>query len=104
MLHDDLLAQARHLATRERRRPKQASLRRAVSAAYYALFHYLIDDVVRFFESGNAESLANAMLEVLGDAKLRARLVEAGRAYAQANSWSSRKADYLMLVDSLCSA
>jgi glycosyltransferase involved in cell wall biosynthesis len=65
--------------------------------------YYFNDDVVRFFESGNAESLANAMLEVLGDAKLRARLVEAGRAYAQANSWSSRKADYLMLVDSLAS-
>lgn len=39
--HDDLLEQARHLALRERRRPRQASLRRAVSAAYYALFHLL---------------------------------------------------------------
>ena len=40
-LHDDLLAQAGQLASRERTRPKQASLRRAVSAAYYALFHLL---------------------------------------------------------------
>jgi hypothetical protein len=40
-LHDDLLEQARHLALREPRRPRQASLRRAVSAAYYALFHLL---------------------------------------------------------------
>lgn len=40
-LPDDLLEQARHLATRERKRPKQASLRRAVSAAYYSLFHLL---------------------------------------------------------------
>lgn len=31
-----------HLANRERTRPKQASLRRAVSTAYYALFHLLI--------------------------------------------------------------
>ncbi len=38
----DLLDQARHLANRERTRPKQASLRRAVSTAYYALFHLLI--------------------------------------------------------------
>lgn len=37
-LHADLLKQARHLATKERRRPSQASLRRAISAAYYALF------------------------------------------------------------------
>jgi len=41
-LHAELLEQAEHLARRERRRPKQASLRRAVSAAYYSLFHLLI--------------------------------------------------------------
>ena len=43
---DDLLDQAYHLATRERKHPKQASLRRAVSNAYYALFHLLIDETV----------------------------------------------------------
>jgi len=41
-LHDDLLQQARFLANREPVHPRQASLRRAVSAAYYALFHALI--------------------------------------------------------------
>lgn len=46
-LHNELLRQARHLATKEPRRPLQASLRRAVSAAYYALFHLLVDDAVR---------------------------------------------------------
>jgi uncharacterized protein (UPF0332 family) len=45
--HRELLAQAVHLAGKERRRPKQASLRRAVSAAYYALFHFLIDEACR---------------------------------------------------------
>ncbi len=43
-LHADLLDQAQHLARREPRRPKQASLRRAVSAAYYALFHLLVSE------------------------------------------------------------
>jgi hypothetical protein len=43
---DDLLQQAYHLASKERRNPRQASLRRAVSTAYYALFHLLIDEVV----------------------------------------------------------
>ena len=38
----DLLRQARQLATKERVAPKQASLRRAVSTAYYALFHRLV--------------------------------------------------------------
>jgi len=37
-LHADLLDQAEHLAQLDQRRPKQASLRRAVSSAYYALF------------------------------------------------------------------
>ena len=46
-LHLDLLRQARHLATREPRRPSQASLRRSVSTAYYALFHLLVDEAVR---------------------------------------------------------
>ena len=46
-LHADLLAQAKHLARRELQRPKQASLRRAVSAAYYALFHMLVHDASR---------------------------------------------------------
>ncbi len=40
----DLLDQADLLASKEPRRPKQASLRRAVSTAYYALFHLLIED------------------------------------------------------------
>jgi len=37
-----LLAQALHLAERDRFRPEQANLRRAVGATYYALFHALI--------------------------------------------------------------
>ncbi len=37
-----LLAVARDLANLESHRPRQASLRRAVSSAYHALFHLLI--------------------------------------------------------------
>jgi uncharacterized protein (UPF0332 family) len=40
----DLLEQARHLVRREPRRPRQASLRRGISTAYYALFHLLIEE------------------------------------------------------------
>lgn len=42
-----LLEQARQLALRDKRRPLQVSLRRAVSAAYYALFHLLVRDASR---------------------------------------------------------
>jgi uncharacterized protein (UPF0332 family) len=39
--HADLLDQAEHLARLDPRRPKQVNLRRAISSAYYALFHLL---------------------------------------------------------------
>ncbi len=50
---DDLLEQATYLATRESKgRPRQASLRRAISAAYYALFHEVVDTVAGSVLSG----------------------------------------------------
>jgi hypothetical protein len=51
-LHQDLLEQAHHLALREPGKPRQASLRRAVSAAYYSLFHFLLHEATnRLFPS-----------------------------------------------------
>jgi hypothetical protein len=46
-----LLEQARHLATRPGP-ARQADLRRALSAAYYALFHMLVRDGAASFVSG----------------------------------------------------
>jgi hypothetical protein len=40
----DLLGQAEHLVELDPKRPKQANLRRAVSSAYYALFHLLVEE------------------------------------------------------------
>ncbi|MGB0564678.1 MAG: hypothetical protein ACPGVO_23200 [Spirulinaceae cyanobacterium] len=51
-LERDLLIQARYLLNKEPKRPKQASLRRATSSAYYALFHLLTDSCARFFVKG----------------------------------------------------
>lgn len=42
-LAHDLLEQAQQLALHDRRRPKQANLRRAISTAYYAVFHLLVE-------------------------------------------------------------
>jgi hypothetical protein len=36
------------LARHELRRPKQASLRRSISASYYALFHFLVEESTHF--------------------------------------------------------
>src|SRR5690348_10656250 len=65
----DLLEQAKHLAKREKNKPRQASLRRAASTAYYALFHFLIYEATlnwrrpeqrkslsRFFEHGKMKA------------------------------------------------
>jgi len=61
-LHHDLLDQAEHLATKEPRKPRQSSLRRAVSATYYALFHLLVDEaVVRFVKGPDASTLRNLL-------------------------------------------
>jgi hypothetical protein len=43
-LHDELLNQAERLTQLEPKHPRQASLRRATSTAYYALFHLLIHE------------------------------------------------------------
>jgi hypothetical protein len=42
--HDDLLTLARQMVDRNPGTPVEAELRRAVSTAYYALFHLLVDD------------------------------------------------------------
>jgi uncharacterized protein (UPF0332 family) len=72
--HDDLLQQALRLVHNEPRNPKQASLRRAVSAAYYALFHLLISEAAanwnranlraalgRAFDHGNMKAASNCI-------------------------------------------
>ncbi|MGD0183730.1 MAG: hypothetical protein ABSC25_00590 [Roseiarcus sp.] len=53
----DLLDQAELLANKEPRRPKQASLRRAVSTAYYALFHLMIEDSARALSPSSPAAL-----------------------------------------------
>jgi len=52
-LPDDLLVLAQDIAQLDARKPRQVCLRRAVSTAYYALFHRLIEDAARFLISGD---------------------------------------------------
>jgi hypothetical protein len=56
-LHDDLLEQAKHLAVREANKPRQASLRRAVSAAYYSVFHLLAHEGAKRFVPSTPKNL-----------------------------------------------
>jgi hypothetical protein len=66
-VHQDLIAQARALAKLDAKgKPKQANLKRAVSAAYYALFHFLVEEASRALigsqhgQQGYRQSLARA--------------------------------------------
>src|SRR5258708_10096471 len=63
--------------------------------------YYFDDSVVRFFESGDSDALAGAMIDVLRDRELRQRMIANAIAYSGRNSWDSRKPEYLQLVDSL---
>ena len=46
-MYEDLIELAGRIATLDVGRPKQANLRRAVSTAYYAVFHFLIGEACR---------------------------------------------------------
>src|SRR5262249_1614065 len=62
---------------------------------------YFDDSVVRFFESGNPEALAKAMLDLISDPDGCRAMVPRASMYAARNNWETRKKDYLALVDSL---
>ena len=51
----DLLEQAKMLTALDPRRPKQVNLRRAISAAYYAVFHLLTSDATALFVRDDLE-------------------------------------------------
>jgi hypothetical protein len=76
-----LLAQALHLARRDRFRPEQVSLRRAVSSAYYALFHALVGAACARLAGSGGQS--RAMRQVLARTFTHAEMQRASRAFAQ---------------------
>ena len=63
--------------------------------------YYFDDSVVRFFESGNEEELAQAMYEVLTDSQLRVSMLRNANKYVARHSWGRHKSRYLQLVDTL---
>jgi len=98
-LPQDLLEQAGHLAKREPKRPRQASLRRAVSAAYYALFHLLVLEGIRHWRIGRQRAkLARsfdhgAMKQVCSRKDFDPRLQEVADAFVQLQQ-ARHSADY----------
>jgi glycosyltransferase involved in cell wall biosynthesis len=64
--------------------------------------YYFNDSVVRFFESGNPDALAETIMDVLNHPKQSQDTIARAFNYAAHNSWEIRKQDYFGLVDSLC--
>ncbi|MGA2134018.1 MAG: hypothetical protein ABSH50_17125 [Bryobacteraceae bacterium] len=59
--HDELIAHAEFLATLDP--PRQADMRRAVSAAYYALFHLLTSEAAGNWKNINQQARFTRMLD-----------------------------------------
>jgi hypothetical protein len=79
-LYRDLFLQARDLATRDPGKPRQVNLRRAVSSAYYALFHALVDDACRLMLGGRHSEAP--FRHVLGRALAHGTMKQACTAFA----------------------
>lgn len=63
-MSDDLILTARRLARANPKRPKQADLKRAVSTAYYALFHTLARQCADLFIGAGAARSESAWSQV----------------------------------------
>lgn len=79
-LAQDLLEQAQFLVKREKTRPRQASLRRAVSTAYYACFHLLSSQAATQLTPGSPAGLCDRVQRSLvhGTMKAAAKSFESG--------------------------
>lgn len=77
---DQLVAQARTLVRLDPRRPSQANVRRAISAAYYALFHFLIERATTGLYGAGVST--RPLREVL------ARTYQHGTMKSAASAWS----------------
>lgn len=63
--------------------------------------YYFDDNTVSFFESGQADDCARAVLELLGSRQLRDQRVESGLRYVEKNCWESVESEYYELIDGL---
>ena len=62
---------------------------------------YFNEDVARFFESGNEEALAQAMVELIEKKDVRQKLITNAFSYVAQNNWETKRAEYFKLVDTL---
>jgi glycosyltransferase involved in cell wall biosynthesis len=63
--------------------------------------YYFQEPAVRFFESGNDADMAEKMIEIAIDERLRQSMVQRADRYLVENGWSRRKQEYLNLVGTM---
>ena len=78
-LHDELLRQAFDLVHKNLSNPTQAGLRRAVSSAYYSLFHLLINETVAHGSVDSSREGLARMIEHRVMAKASDRILDSRR-------------------------
>jgi glycosyltransferase involved in cell wall biosynthesis len=62
---------------------------------------YFEEGVVHFFQSGDSEAMAGAMLDVIHDKEMRESLVHRGLEYVELHGWNQKKKEYMGLIDTL---
>ena len=62
---------------------------------------YFEEGIVHFFESGDSQAMAKAMLDVINDKDSRESLIARGYEYVERNGWGRKKKEYLDLIDFL---
>ena len=62
---------------------------------------YFKEGIVHFFQSGDSQAMAKAMLDVINSNDLRESLAMRGYEYVKLHSWDQKKKEYLDLIDSL---
>jgi len=63
--------------------------------------YYFTEELIRFFESGNPEDLADKILELMQDPLHRASLCQKSTEFIAKNNWDIKKHEYLSIVDQL---
>lgn len=62
---------------------------------------YFEEGIVHFFESGDSQAMAKAMLDVINHKDSRESLIARGYEYVERNGWGQKKKEYLDLIDFL---
>jgi uncharacterized protein (UPF0332 family) len=105
-LADELLEDARHLAAKGATEQRTSCMRRAVSTAYYAVFHLLVEDFIvnwpfpdqrarlaRMFDHKKMRDAAFSPVDVKNPTQVEAALVDVKAAFRQLQG-DRHRADY----------